>query len=498
MSPCGATVEALDQEPQPAPPKRMLSEPAPAAQQPSELPRQVRGSDRARPAPAGDEPGEVGAAKSHAAAPRRHAPRPAEGEEEYSSPAPESVDEDGAALHVSRSFSSPDGMPSQYGCAPCDDCGPCDGCEVVCGDESCVARKLWVRAEYLLWWEQGFSTPPLVTTSPAGTAATNAGSLDTPGTVILAGNDVEGTGARSGERITLGYWLDPNRTVGVEAIYTGLGLQSWQYAFDGGTTPILARPFYRLEPTFTGQDAELVAYPNVLQGGIQVSGSTQLQSVEVLWRNLLLRTSNDRINFIAGWRFNRLDDSLLIQDSKTTLSVSSGVPVGTNLQEYDLFKTQNQFNGAEIGIVGAIERCRWSLELSMKMALGCNSTRVEIGGQTTSTTPVAGGNPTVTTRQTGLLAQQTNIGVYDSNEFAVVPELGATLTYRLTRRLRASVGYTFMYWDNVSRPGDQIDTNLNLTQLSSTGLSGAPAPKFTRVATDFWAQGINLGLEYRF
>ncbi len=374
----------------------------------------------------------------------------------------------------------------------------CDPRDEALGIGSCVRGKLWVRAEYLLWWEQGFYAPPLVTTSPSGTSQADAGVLGAPGTTILAGNDIEGTGARSGERISLGYWFDPCRTVGVEVIYTGLSPHTWQSAFDSQTTPVLARPFFRLEPSFVGQDAELAAYPGSLQGNVQVSGSSELQTVEVLWRNVMFRTPCDRIDFLAGWRYNRLDDSLLIQDSKTTLDLSSGLAVGTNLQEFDLFKTQNQFNGAEIGVAGEMQRERWTLELSMKLALGNNCSRVTINGQTTTTVPVPGGNPDVATRQSGLLAQQSNIGVYESNGLAVVPELGATVTCQLTCRLRATAGYTFMYWDNVARPGDQIDQALNLTQLTASGLSGAAVPKFARVASDFWAQGMNLGLEYRF
>ena len=239
------------------------------------------------------------------------------------------------------------------------------------------------------------------------------------------------------------------------------------------------------------------AYPGVLQGNIQVSGSTELQTVEVLWRNLLLRTACERIDFLAGWRYNRLDDSLLIQDSKTTLDPASGLAVGTNLREFDLFKTQNQFNGAEIGLVSEMRRQRWTLELSLKFAVGNTNSRVTIDGQTTTTVPLPGGRE-VSTRPSGLLAQQSNMGVYESNELTVVPELGATIACQLTGHLRATVGYTVMYWADVARPGDQIDQNLNLTQLTNGGLSGVAEPKFVRVGSNFWAQGMNLGLEYRF
>lgn len=407
-------------------------------------------------------------------------------------------DDSESAVEMPQHVPVPHALPPRRGCDSCDSCDRCATCAPMGGCGSCPASRLWVRGEYLLWWEKGFSTPPLVTTSPSDTSQSDAGILTTPGTTILAGSDVAGSGARSGERISLGYWLDRQQSYGVEAIYSGLALKNWQSAFDSGSMPILARPFFRLEPSFVGQDAELVAYPGALQGNVQVSGSTELQMVEILWRNLLLRTPCDRIDFLAGWRYNRLDDSLLIQDSKTSLDAASGFAVGTNLQEFDLFKTQNQFNGPEIGIITEMQRQRWTLELSMKLALGNNNTRVSIAGQTTTSVPVSGGSPLVSTRPSGLLAQPSNIGVYESNELAVVPELGVTLGCQLTRRLRATAGYTFTYWDNVARPGDQVDQNLNLTQLTSNGLSGAAVPKFVRVESDFWAQGLNLGLDYRF
>ena len=83
----------------------------------------------------------------------------------------------------------------------------------------------------------------------------------------------------------------------------------------------------------------------------------------------------------------------------------------------------------------------------------------------------------------------------------VIPSLEVKLSYFFTPRWRLFVGYDFLYWSQVVRPGNQLDRNVNLTQspVFGTGvLSGpaSPVPLFNR--TDFWAQGINLGLEFRF
>jgi hypothetical protein len=52
------------------------------------------------------------------------------------------------------------------------------------------------------------------------------------------------------------------------------------------------------------------------------------------------------------------------------------------------------------------------------------------------------------------------------------------------------MGYTFIYWNNVILAGNQIDRNVDLSQVTVS-----PAPKFQR--TDFWVQGVSLGADYR-
>ena len=63
------------------------------------------------------------------------------------------------------------------------------------------------------------------------------------------------------------------------------------------------------------------------------------------------------------------------------------------------------------------------------------------------------------------------------------------------------IGYDFMYWSQVVRPGSQVDRNINLSQSSVFGsgaLMGPASPSAVINHTDFWAQGITLGLEFQF
>ncbi len=378
-------------------------------------------------------------------------------------------------------------------------CESCGSCGYPSGPFSAYnVSGFWVRPEYLVWWVEGFTVPALVTSSPAGTDRDDAGVLGEPNTTILAGDDHLGGEARSGGRISFGYWFDPCKTSGIEVNYMGLGRNASRFRFESGGSPSLARPFFNVERGSEGQDSELIAFANLYEGNIQVMGDTTLQGIEVLWRRAVADECNYRIDLLAGWRFNRLDDDLLIRDFRTVLSGETGLAVGTTIEEFDRFKTRNRFNGAELGFVAQTRRCRWSLEVLMKLALGSTHSTVTIDGSTTTTVPVAGGAPDVAVTSSGLLAQGTNIGIRETTEFSVVPELGIMLGYDLTCRLRATFGYSFIYWSRVARPGDQIDLDLNLSQLDAGGLVGIPRPRFAWVGNDTWAQGLNFGLDYRF
>jgi hypothetical protein len=132
------------------------------------------------------------------------------------------------------------------------------------------------------------------------------------------------------------------------------------------------------------------------------------------------------------------------------------------------------------------------------MAIGNNKQTVRNNGSTEITDPTA--TPTTQTFQGGLLTQSPgNIGTFEQNEFAIVPEFGATLGYQLTDHLRATLGYTFLYWSNVVRPGDHInrDVNPKLIQPQVPPITGEIRPGFEFDTTDYWVQGLSFGGEYR-
>jgi len=384
----------------------------------------------------------------------------------------------------------------------CDDgaCGSCDSCW---GGGSCVQCLIplgydpWVRADYLLWWTKGADYPPLVTTSDAGTVRDDAGVLGLATTSILFGDTGYNADTRSGFRFTVGEWFGPCRQFGLEGGYLTLGEVNTSFRGDQTTFPILARPFFNVrpdpQPAPAAEDAQLIAFPAVFDGSLAVDLSTEFQGAHVMMRRALLREFGFSMDVLTGWRYGRLEDTMRITQGLTVLDDPPVAP-GTTVDLYDLFETTNNFNGVELGFEAEYRRHRWTLQVISRLALGNTRSKVFIDGQTTTTAP--GGAPN--TVAAGLLALPSNMGTYEKNHFSVMPELGINLHYDVTCRLRATVGYSFVYWSQVARPGDQIDRSLNLTQIPPGVLAGPALPQFSMDTTDFWAQGVNFGLEYRY
>lgn len=386
-----------------------------------------------------------------------------------------------------------------------------------------AANRYWGSAEFLLWSIKDGNVPPLVT---AGPATATGGTLGDPGTRVLYGGDVD-YDLRPGGRFTLGTWLDCDQTRGLEFSYffLGGGAETFNAASSGATgTDLLGRPFIN---AVTGlPDRQIIGLPGTVAGNVNVISDSQLQGAQL---NLLCFPfpccqsdccqpscsqpgcsqpsgcasgccdPRDRnLQFIAGFRYLQLDESLVISENLTFLPTAPApfVP-GSTINVVDRFETRNQFYGGQIGVRAARWRGDWFMNVLGTVALGTTHQEVRVSGSTVFTDP--GG---ASVRQPGgLLAQPSNSGTRTHDVFTVVPEVGINVGRQLTDRLSVFAGYSFLYSSSVVRPGDQIDLRVNPTQLPSAAGPGTlvgparPAPVFRD--TDFWAQGVNLGLALR-
>ena len=89
-------------------------------------------------------------------------------------------------------------------------------CNAEC-DAACPER-LWMSADYLLWFLKSQPAPgPLVTTGSAADAA--PGAIGQPNTRVLYGDQNINHNPYSGMRLGAGYWFGQERRIGIEGSY---------------------------------------------------------------------------------------------------------------------------------------------------------------------------------------------------------------------------------------------------------------------------------------
>jgi hypothetical protein len=260
-----------------------------------------------------------------------------------------------------------------------------------------------------------------------------------PGNAALAAGTDFDPAQHHGLRGTLGHWLDNHQMLGVEA--SGLWLSS-------------------REPGWRGASGGF---------GVHTEAAQHAWAAGLDLRWLLLRGDYFHLDFIGGFRHLSLDEALSIDER----GQASGAI--TN----DRCGTRNRFYGGELGLEAELHNGKWSVDVYGKVALGGNDEAVQVNGTTLAGGALAPG---------GLVTSPLVGGRYDRGEFATVSEFGMHLNYEVTNTIRASVGYSFLYVSDVVRPAEQFD-----------GLRQSPrAGQFPFQTSDFWGQGISVGVEFRF
>src|SRR5579864_235855 len=143
--------------------------------------------------------------------------------------------------------------------------------------ENRTSRRLWLRAEYLLWWIKNSNMPPLLTTGPSSDP--RPGSLDSANTSVLFGGNGQDNKNRSGGRFFAGYWLNDDHSLGLEAGYFFLGPRAIGIFEGSPGNPVLARPFFNANAN--AQDSSLVAYPGLVNGSVRIQAPSFLQGTEM-------------------------------------------------------------------------------------------------------------------------------------------------------------------------------------------------------------------------
>jgi hypothetical protein len=404
-----------------------------------------------------------------------------------------------------------------------------------------------VRGEALLWWFKDsplqlplvLQLPPPLPQVPAGAEARLRN--------LLIGNGELDPGAHGGARFTAGYWLDGHRSIGLEGSYFFLANHTTSQSIpaDGGR---LARALAIAPADGDPGGGELPGLPDV--GVLRLT--SRLQGAEA---NGVVRVTNFpdlQVEVLGGFRFLDLRENL-------SLAVP-GIPGGPGLivPMLDHSDAENLFFGWQLGARAECRLGDWFVNGTAKAGLGDMYERVNLSttahlntwqnllqasfqaasgvvGQTpvqtrlgqsalAQTTPgqsalaqlalaqsafaqSALGQSALafatSTLQGGVAPRQITVPHFTRHALAAVPEVGLNVGYRLTNRLRAFAGYDFLYLSSVALPGNPFQHDISVTQGLQNRFPGNPAGPSTPLVitvrgSEFWAQGISGGLEFRY
>jgi len=366
------------------------------------------------------------------------------------------------------------------------------GAVLVCAGTASAQERFYGRAEYLYWWTKD---------APNQAPLVSRGFIGSPGTeVLLGGSDVD-FGGHHGARLTLGSWLTDDRAWGLEAsgFYLPRVSESGSVASPDRTGTDLRVPFFN--PRTGTESSTLLSASNPVDGFFAGTATERLS--QRLWGaegNVVFGLGNPRplrLELLGGFRYLNLRESLGFDTN--TPDIPPG-PV-TVFHTRDLFETRNDFYGGQLGLRARWDAGRFTADATVKVALGAMRQRADVEGALTTNffNP-----PTVQTFPGGLLAQRSNIGSHERSVFAVVPEAGVNVGFRLTNWASVIVGYSALYASNVARPGDQVDRTINPTQSQAIALTnpanlqGDARPRFRFDGSDFWAHGLSAGLALNF
>jgi hypothetical protein len=334
--------------------------------------------------------------------------------------------------------------------------------------------------------------PPLLT---AGAQSDRVpGALNQPGTVVISPlrADLED---RSGARLSGGYWLTDNHTLGVDATFFGVSGRTNTFSTGSLGDLLLGRPFV---DAVTGKESALIiaSFAQQQQGALTTTVTNHLWGCDGNLRAQVLGGVGYCVSLLGGVRHLELDEKVqtAVQFHFTDPQQLVSNPFVNTLES---FAARNYFYGAQVGADTRFSAGPASMEVVSKLAYGINQETASIAGST-----LRSPNGVLTFDQGGGFALPTNIGRYHRRTFALSAETGVTFAYQLSRHFHLTLGYSFLYITDVLRPGELIDRTLNMTQfpppLGSGTLSGPARPTFVARDTEFWAQGLSIGLQFRY
>ncbi len=352
----------------------------------------------------------------------------------------------------------------------------------------------WGSNELLYWWPMRQTVPPLVVGTRTGLPPV----FGDPSASLLIGGRALDSEPHAGGRFTTGSALNFSETFGYEITYFFLGTRTFSNRvtdLGGSRVRSFGLPY---TSTTTGANEFLtLAQPGANSSLLNLSTSTRVQGWEINTVANVLDNEHLKLNALAGWRYFQVHEGLRLEQTQLRFAEMPGV-----VRTADQFDAHNRFHGGQLGLHADARRGILFCEMTAKVAFGQNYEVVKNEGMTILQNPVLGGTATRAFGGSGIYVQPSNAGRSANGVFAVVPEGTVKLGFRIGDTARVYAGYSFIYLSDAVRPGDQIDRTLNPAQIPLVNGVGpvftADRPARIMNRTDFWAQGLIIGLETRY
>jgi hypothetical protein len=345
-----------------------------------------------------------------------------------------------------------------------------------------------ISAEALVWWFKDSPAPvPLVTDGIVGQPGTKT---------FLGGQDLD-TGANPGFRLTAGYAFTERWGAEGSFFYIPSSSTSQSKSSSGqlGSTDLIVPYIDAGSGLETGTE---ISFAPIYRGSATETLSNSLMGADLNATYAFAPSGPWRVDLLGGFRWLRLHETYTLTTSSPFIP-----PFPQDIwNTTDEFDTINNFYGAQAGVRARFDWGRFFTSATVKFAMGAMVQQANISGSLV-TNDFTNFGPTLTFSG-GYFALPSNIGSYSRTVFAVVPEVGLNLGFQITRWMSVYAGYTFLYTNNVIRPGNQISRTINPNQSTSYTENPLAAPQppaqpsFRFNSSDFWAQGVNVGLMFRF
>ncbi|MGE3803089.1 MAG: BBP7 family outer membrane beta-barrel protein [Gemmataceae bacterium] len=366
----------------------------------------------------------------------------------------------------------------------------------------CEPYNMYFALDYVTYWINN-DQRPLVTSSTAPFPLNNSGALGQTNTVFVdPGADAQNL---NGARATIG--LACIAPIEISGMYL-YGDRRRSLNSDANGNPLFSRPIQLAQDL--SQTSFLGSFPGLTHGYVATETSTTVATGEA---NVFLapflgdvRATGYVLDFHIGGRYFYLAEDMTNEVFQQTFSPFAAVafgggafgPPGANFAQ-DIFKTRNHWYGGQFGIRSTYAICDFLIfDAKSNFGFGNNRQIVEIGGASA----LFNATPAPLALPGGIQAVPSNSGRFVRDVFSAYVDFTLTLEVPLTEDLRFNVGYNILFLSHMARPGEFLNNIVDTRQVPTDQnfIPGfvANQPGFTWHDTDFFAQGLSVGLSYRY